>query len=313
MAKFGGPVHADEVVFGEDDDGRDVKIGELGAQVIVENKKISGAMEIARAIVEHAVCVEKFGDGAAIAAIPDFFEPMDDELFIALEKRKRLAGGGHGMPPGKSIAGVYRKGRGVASGEAGPNSPDAGVEFLRRKRRSCRMALSFNLRQAYIWRETVNQFFKTNTRKWINWWPPLLGAGIRVTRCDENWRAVDVELPLRWWNRNYVGTQYGGSLYSMADPFYMVMLIENLGSGYVVWDKSATIRFRRPGRGKVRAEFRLSEELVGEIRAAVEREGKIEREFAVNVTDESGEVVAEVTKLLHVRKRKEGGEKGSRG
>ena len=149
----------------------------------------------------------------------------------------------------------------------------------------------------------MNSFFKKNTRKWIRWWPPLLGAGIRVTRFDEDWRAVDVEIPLRWWNRNYVGTQYGGSLYSMTDPFYMVMLIENLGAGYVVWDKSATIRFRKPGRGKVRAEFRLSQEVIDEIRAAVEREGKIEREFAVNVTDESGEVVAEVTKLLHVRKK----------
>jgi len=153
----------------------------------------------------------------------------------------------------------------------------------------------------------MNEFFKRNARKWINWWPPLLGAGIRVTRWDEEGRAVDVEMPLRWWNRNYVGTQYGGSLYSMTDPFYMVMLMENLGSGYVVWDKSATIRFRRPGRGKVRAEFRLSDDVVAEIRAAVEREGKIEREFPVNVTDETGEVVAEVTKLLHVRKRREEG------
>ena len=127
-----------------------------------------------------------------------------------------------------------------------------------------------------------------------------------MTRFDDDWRAVDVEIPLRWWNKNYVGTQYGGSLYSMADPFYMVMLIENLGKGYIVWDKSATIRFRKPGRGRVRAEFRLTEEVVAEIRAAVEREGKIEREFAVNVTDEGGEVVAEVTKLLHVRKKKEG-------
>jgi acyl-coenzyme A thioesterase PaaI-like protein len=131
----------------------------------------------------------------------------------------------------------------------------------------------------------------------------LLGAGIRVTRFDEDWRAVDVEVALRWWNRNYVGTQYGGSLYSMTDPFYMVMLMENLGSGYVVWDKSATIRFRRPGRGKVRAEFRLSGDVIEEIRIAVEREGRAEREFAVEVKGETGEVIAEVKKLLHVRKK----------
>jgi acyl-coenzyme A thioesterase PaaI-like protein len=133
----------------------------------------------------------------------------------------------------------------------------------------------------------------------------LLGAGIRVARFDEDWRAVDVEIPLRWWNRNYVGTQYGGSLYSMTDPFYMVMLIENLGSGYVVWDKSASIRFRKPGRGKVRAEFRLSEEVIEEIRVAAEKEGKVDRGFSVEVKDESGDVVAEVTKVLHVRKKEQ--------
>jgi hypothetical protein len=130
----------------------------------------------------------------------------------------------------------------------------------------------------------------------------MLGAGIRVTRWDADWRAVDVELKLRWWNRNFVGTQYGGSLYSMTDPFYMVMLIQNLGAGYVVWDKSASIRFRRPGRGTVRAEFRLSQEQIGEVRAALETEEKVEREFGIAVKDESGELVAEVKKVIHFRK-----------
>jgi acyl-coenzyme A thioesterase PaaI-like protein len=142
-----------------------------------------------------------------------------------------------------------------------------------------------------------------NIRRMINWWPPFLGAGIRVTRCDADWRAVDVEMKLRRWNQNYVGTHYGGSLYSMTDPFYMVMLIENLGREYVVWDKSASIRFRRPGRGTVRAEFRLAEGEIEEIRKALEKEEKIEREFAVEVKDENGAAVAEVKKLLHFRRK----------
>lgn len=149
----------------------------------------------------------------------------------------------------------------------------------------------------------MNGLFRKHVRRLINWWPPLLGAGIRVTRLDMDWRAVDVEMKLRQWNRNYVGTHYGGSLYSMTDPFYMVMLIENLGREYVVWDKSASIRFRKPGRGTVRAEFRLTEEQIAEIRKALEAEEKIEREFGVEVKDESGEVVAEVKKLLHFRKK----------
>ena len=152
----------------------------------------------------------------------------------------------------------------------------------------------------------VNKTFKKHVRRLINWWPPFLGAGIRVTRMDADWRAVDVEMKLRWWNRNYVGTQYGGSLYSMADPFYMVMLIENLGREYVVWDKSASIRFRRPGRGTVRAEFRLREEQIAEIRRALENEKTIERELGVEIKDESGEVIAEVKKFLHFRKKDAG-------
>jgi len=77
----------------------------------------------------------------------------------------------------------------------------------------------------------------------LNLYAPFLGAGIRVKRLAPGWKEVDVEMKLRWWNANYVGTHYGGSLYSMTDPFLMVMLIENLGRDYIVWDKSATIRF----------------------------------------------------------------------
>ena len=152
--------------------------------------------------------------------------------------------------------------------------------------------------------EGAKKKFKKNMRLLMNLWPPFLGAGIRVTRLDADWRAVGVEMKLRWWNRNYVGTHYGGSLYSMADPFYMVMLIENLGRDYVVWDKSASIRFRRPGRGTVRAEFRLTEAQVKEIKQALKNEEKIEREFVVEVKDAQGEEVAEVKKLLHFRKKK---------
>jgi hypothetical protein len=110
-------------------------------------------------------------------------------------------------------------------------------------------------------------------------------------------------MKLRWWNANYVGTHYGGSLYSMTDPFFMVMLIENLGQDYIVWDKSATIRFKRPGRGTVTASFRLSDQQIDEIKQALNAEKKIERVFTVEVKDESGTVIAEVEKLLHIRRK----------
>ena len=137
----------------------------------------------------------------------------------------------------------------------------------------------------------------------MNLWPPLLGAGIRVRRLDPDWKAIDVEMKMRFWNANYVGTHYGGSLYSMTDPFYMLMLIHNLGRDYIVWDKSANIRFRRPGRGTVRSEFRLSDAQLDEIREALKTQEKVEPVFLVEVRDQSGEVVAVVEKLLHVRKK----------
>ena len=135
----------------------------------------------------------------------------------------------------------------------------------------------------------------------INMWPPLLGAGIHVRWHSA--RCVDVEMQLRPWNRNYVGTHYGGSLYSMTDPFYMLMLMENLGSGYIVWDKAANIRFRKPGKGKVMAEFRLSDAQLDEIRDKLTTQEKYEPAFLVEVNDEAGDVVAEVQKVLHIRRK----------
>lgn len=134
-------------------------------------------------------------------------------------------------------------------------------------------------------------------------YPPLCGAGIRIRRLSDDLRSIDVELKLRWWNANYVGTHYGGSLYSMTDPFYMVMLIENLGPGYVVWDKAASIRFRKPGKGTVRAEFRLTQEQIDGLRRRLETEEKIEPSFAVDVRDERGEVVASVEKIIYIRRQ----------
>ncbi len=149
----------------------------------------------------------------------------------------------------------------------------------------------------------MRKTLKNHMRRLMNLWPPFLGAGIRVRRLDPDWRAIDVEMRLRFWNQNFVGTHYGGSLYSMTDPFYMLMLIENLGPDYIVWDKSASIRFRKPGTGTMAAGFRLSGEQIEAIRRALETQDKVESTFTVEVTDETGAVVAEVQKVLHVRKR----------
>jgi len=157
----------------------------------------------------------------------------------------------------------------------------------------------------------ARRWARRHLRLVMNLWPPLLFAGIRITRLDRDLRAVDVELRMHGWNRNYVGTHFGGSLYSMTDGFFMIMLLENLNAAgkratprekYIVWDKAATIRYRRPGRGTVRAQFRLSEAEVEEIRAALAVTPKLERTFQVAVLDRDGATVAEVEKVLHFRR-----------
>src|SRR5215467_3788676 len=140
-------------------------------------------------------------------------------------------------------------------------------------------------------------------RRGVNLYPPFLGAGIRVKHVSTDMKSFDVEMKLRWWNANYVGTHFGGSLFAMTDPFYMLMVMANLGADYVVWDKAATIRYRRPGKGTVRAEFRLTDSQIDDIREKLKTLIKYEPVFKVDVKDEQGTVIAEVEKLLYVRKK----------
>ena len=140
-----------------------------------------------------------------------------------------------------------------------------------------------------------------------NLWGPFLLTGIRVTHVAPDFRTIDVRMGLRPWNRNYVGTHFGGSLFSMADPWFMVALIQLLGPDYVVWDKRGTIRFRKPARGTVRARFEIPEDRVEEIRAGVEAQGKVEPVFVAQIVNAEGEVVAEVEKLLSIRRRRREG------
>jgi acyl-coenzyme A thioesterase PaaI-like protein len=149
----------------------------------------------------------------------------------------------------------------------------------------------------------LKNFLRRHMRIYMNLWPPFLAAGIHVKRLDPDWKRIDVEMKLHLWNSNYVGTHYGGSLYSMADPFYMLMLMENLGRDYIVWDKSASIRFRKPGKGTVAVSFQLTDDDIAGIRAALQTEEKLDRTFLAEIRDESGTVVAEVQKVVHIRKK----------
>lgn len=139
--------------------------------------------------------------------------------------------------------------------------------------------------------------------KLMKFWPPYFGAGISVDFISSNLDRIDVSMKLRFWNKNYVQTHFGGSLYSMTDPFFMLMLMEKLGPDYIVWDKAATINFKKPGKGKVFATFQLTDEQVNQIKTDVIEKNKVYPEFVVNVTNELGEVICMVTKTLYVKKK----------
>ncbi|ELR73819.1 hypothetical protein C900_01429 [Fulvivirga imtechensis AK7] len=139
--------------------------------------------------------------------------------------------------------------------------------------------------------------------KLINWWPPMLGTGISLKNVSKDFRTFEVVMKLRWYNRNLVGIHYGGSLYSMCDPWYMFILMANLGSEYKVMDKGASIRYVKPGKGTLRCTFYISEDKIREIKEEIDQIGKNDYTFLCEVTNEEGEVVTEVEKIVYVRKK----------
>lgn len=141
--------------------------------------------------------------------------------------------------------------------------------------------------------------------KLMRFWPPFWGAGISVKSCNADLSVVEVQMKMRFWNKNYVGTHFGGSLYSMTDPFYMLMLMNLLGKDYIVWDKSASIRYKIPAKGTVHARFELTKEQIEDIRQEIEQNNKCEPDFVVEIKNSDGLVVSVVTKVIHItRKRK---------
>ncbi|OEY65303.1 DUF4442 domain-containing protein [Marinobacter sp. X15-166B] len=145
----------------------------------------------------------------------------------------------------------------------------------------------------------------SGVRKIINIYGPYVGAGVKVTHIAPDYSAATVEMNLRWYNTNYVGTHFGGSLYSMVDPMYMLLLMNRLGKEYIVWDKSACIDFIRPGTGRVSAHFELTDNKLDEIRTATANGDKMLPQWDVDIVDQQDELVARVNKVLYVRKKPE--------
>lgn len=142
-------------------------------------------------------------------------------------------------------------------------------------------------------------------RRILNLWPPFLCNGIRVTAISADWRHARVELRPRPWNRNYVGVHFGGNLFSMTDPFWMLLAMHALGSDYIVWDQAASIEFLKPGRGTVHARFDLADTVLDQLRAATAGGAKHLHWFETDVLDEAGDVVARVRKQVYVRRKRD--------
>ena len=139
-------------------------------------------------------------------------------------------------------------------------------------------------------------------RRLYNLWPCYFGTGVRIRYLADDFREMRIEVPLNWRTRNYVGTIFGGSMYGSVDPVYMLMLIKNLGAKYEIWDKAATISFKKPGRSTLHAKFILSEDeirLIGEL----SMNGPVDRSFCIDLTDDEGTVCATVEKIIHIRKK----------
>ncbi|EPF75546.1 DUF4442 domain-containing protein [Acinetobacter gyllenbergii] len=138
----------------------------------------------------------------------------------------------------------------------------------------------------------------------LNHYSPYRGAGIAIETIDLDDYYIRVKMPLTRRNRNLVGTHFGGSLYSMVDPFYMLILIHHLGHKYIVWDKSATINFLSPGRNTVYAEIRLNADEITEIKKLAENHEPVLRHYSLNIVDDAGTRIAEVEKVLYIRRKK---------
>jgi len=140
-------------------------------------------------------------------------------------------------------------------------------------------------------------------RRMLNIWPPFLFSGISILEISKDFRHVKVRLKKKVLTSNYVGTLFGGSLFAMTDPFYMVMVMKNLGKDFIVWDKKSEIDYVSPGKSTVYAEFNLWDDDLVEIKREVASTGKYLKWFEVEIKSGDGTLVAKVRKQIYIRKK----------
>ena len=138
----------------------------------------------------------------------------------------------------------------------------------------------------------------------LNIWPPFLLTGIHITYLSSDFRQAKVEMRMRWWNKNFVGSHFGGSIFAMTDPFYMLLLMANLGDKYLVWDKFADIDYIKPGYGTLTAEFEITDDIITDIKRNTASGEKYLPIYVVRVKDKHSDTVALLNRTLYIRKKK---------
>ncbi len=160
-----------------------------------------------------------------------------------------------------------------------------------------------NMTLASIFNKVQSPKVRIFMYRFMRFWPPFLGAGIRISYMSQDLRTVETRMRLRFWNRNFVGTHFGGSLYAMCDPFFMLILMEGLGPDYIVWDIGAKIDFKKPGRLEVSAKFTVPEETISRLKNTLKPGEKEVLTFKTQVTDSTGLVIADVEKNVYIRRK----------
>lgn len=146
---------------------------------------------------------------------------------------------------------------------------------------------------------------KDTLRRWYyNLLPSYRGSGGWVTYLAPDWREVKVKLPLNLWTRNYVGTTFCGSMYAAVAPFYMAMIAMNLGLEYVVWDKTVSIQFKKPGQSTLYAHFKLEEADLNAIKAELEAKRSTERTYQIDLVDAAGVVHVSFEEVIYIRRKR---------
>ncbi len=134
----------------------------------------------------------------------------------------------------------------------------------------------------------------------FNWSPMYRRSTGKIIEVSNDLHYVKVKIPISIKNRNYVGSIFGGSLFSATDPIYMIQLMNILKEDYIVWDKDASIKYKRPAKENVYAEFSFSQDEINEIKSQVANNGEFNLVKTLNLVNKQNVVFAEISKTIYI-------------